>query len=253
MTRADHILLLAGTFEARQLAKQLADRFAGARVTASFAGVVRDLPDLGVPTRVGGFGGVAGLSAFLSSEDVTLVIDATHPFAAQMSRNACEACRTLQLPLIRLERPAWTALPDDEWMHFGSMRDAAQALPAHAKAFLAVGRKDIRQFTWREDICCLARMIEAPRQPLPTGWDLILQRPLQSSSEEADLLRQHGITHVVTKNSGGGRSYAKIEAARLLKLPVFMIDRPKLPEAETAPNLTGVLKKALDLMDRKKF
>ncbi|WP_421981295.1 cobalt-precorrin-6A reductase [Roseibium sp.] len=253
MTRADHILLLAGTFEARQLAKQLADRFAGARVTASFAGVVKDLPDLGVPTRVGGFGGVAGLSNFLRSEDVTLVIDATHPYAAQMSRNASEACQALRLPLIRLERSTWTALPDDDWMHFGSMRDAAQALPEDARAFLAVGRKDIWQFTWRGDICCLARMIEAPRQPLPAGWDLILQRPQQSSSEEAGLLRKHGITHVVTKNSGGGRSYAKIEAARLLKLPVFMIDRPQLPEAETAPDLTGVLKKAQDLMDRKKF
>ncbi|WP_422040327.1 cobalt-precorrin-6A reductase [Roseibium sp.] len=253
MTRADHILLLAGTFEARQLAKQLADRFTGVRVMASFAGIVKDLPDLGVPTRVGGFGGIAGLSDFLRSEDVTLVIDATHPFAAQMSRNASEACRTLRLPLIRLERPAWTALPDDDWILFDSMRDAAQALPAHARAFLAVGRKEIGQFTWREDICCLARMIEAPQQPLPAGWDLILRRPPQSSSEEADLLRKHGITHVVTKNSGGERSYAKIEAARSLKLPVLMIDRPQLPEAETAPDLTGVLKKAQELMDRKKF
>nr|WP_319385689.1 cobalt-precorrin-6A reductase [uncultured Roseibium sp.] len=251
MTRAEHILLLAGTFEARQLAMELAACFASARLTASFAGAVKDLPDLGVPARVGGFGGVAGLSAFLRAEHVTLVIDATHPFAAQMSRNTSEACRALRLPLIRLERPGWTALPDDDWMHFGSMRDAAQALPENARAFLAVGRKEIRQFTWREDIHCLARMIETPRQPLPGGWDLILQRPPQSSLQEADLLRRHGITHVVTKNSGGGRSYAKIEAARMLKLPVFMIDRPQLPEAETAPDLAGVLKRARDLMDRR--
>lgn len=253
MTKADHILLLAGTFEARQLARELAACFTGSRLTASFAGAVKDLPDLGVPARVGGFGGVAGLSAFLREEHVALVIDATHPFAAQMSRNASEACRALRLPLIRLERPAWTALPDDDWMHFGSMQDAAQALPEDARAFLAVGRKEIGQFTWREDIHCLARMIEAPRQPLPAGWDLILKRPPQSSLEETDLLRKHGITHVVTKNSGGGRSYAKIEAARMLGLPVFMIDRPQLPEAETAVDLTGILKKARDLMDRKKF
>lgn len=241
MTKADHILLLAGTFEARLLARQLEECFAGARLTASFAGIVSDLPDLGVPTRIGGFGGVEGLSDFLSAEHVTLVIDATHPFAAQMSRSAAEACAATQLPLIRLERPAWTALPDDNWRHFGSMQEAARALPEDARAFLAVGRKEIGQFAWRDDIYGLARMIEAPPQPLPAGWDLLLQRPAQSSSEEADLFRKHGITHVVTKNSGGVRAYAKIEAARKLGLPVFVIDRPQLPAAETATDAEGVL------------
>ena len=244
MTKADHILLLAGTFEARQLAKQLVACFPASSVTASFAGAVTDLPDLEVPTRTGGFGGVAGLSTFLETERVTLVIDATHPFAAKMSRNAAEACELLRLPLIRLERPAWAALADDNWRHFGSMQDASKALPETARAFLAVGRKEIRQFTWREDIYGLARMIEAPPQPLPAGWDLVLQRPSQSASEEADLLRRHGITHVVTKNSGGTRAYAKIEAARKLALPVIVIDRPQLPNAETAADIQGVLEKA---------
>lgn len=250
MTKAEHILLLAGTFEARQLAKQLFLRLAGSRVTASFAGAVKDLPELDVPTRIGGFGGVAGLGGFLRAEHVSLVIDATHPFAAQMSRNAAEACEALQLPLIRLERPAWTALPNDTWSHFGSMQDASRALPEAARAFLAVGRKEIRQFAWRADIYGLARMIEAPPEPLPDGWDLVLQRPSQSPSEEADLMRKHGITHVVTKNSGGTRAYAKIEAARALQLPVFVIDRPHLPEAETAQDIEGVLEKARLLMDR---
>ncbi|MEO0977749.1 MAG: cobalt-precorrin-6A reductase [Pseudomonadota bacterium] len=250
MTKADHILLLAGTFEARQLAKQLSTRLAGCRVTASFAGVVKDLPELGVPTRTGGFGGVQGLSDFLRAEHITLVIDATHPFAAQMSRNAAEACASLQLPLIRLERPIWTPLADDIWTHFGSMQDAAKALPETARAFLAVGRKEIRQFTWRDDICGLARMIEAPPQPLPPGWDLVLQRPSQSVSAEADLFRKHGITHLVTKNSGGMRAYAKIEAARKLKLPVFVIDRPHLPEAETAADIESVLEKTRSQLAR---
>lgn len=250
MTKAEHILLLAGTFEARQLAKQLSLRHAGSRVTASFAGAVKDLPELDVPTRIGGFGGVAGLSGFLRAEHVSLVIDATHPFAAQMSRNAAEACEALQLPLIRLERPAWTALPNDTWSHFGSMQDASRALPEAARAFLAVGRKEIRQFASRADIYGFARMIEAPPEPLPDGWDLVLQRPSQSPSEEADLMRKHGITHVVTKNSGGTRAYAKIEAARALQLPVFVIDRPHLPETETAQDIEGVLEKARLLMDR---
>ncbi|WP_420335514.1 cobalt-precorrin-6A reductase [Roseibium sp.] len=250
MTKTDHILLLAGTFEARRLAKQLSARFSGSRLTASFAGVVKDLPDLDVPTRTGGFGGVAGLSSFLCAERITLVIDATHPFAAQMSRNAADACAALQLPLIRLERPVWTSLPDDTWRHFDTMQAASRALPRGARAFLAVGRKEIRHFTSRDDIFGLARMIEAPPQPLPAGWDLLLQRPSQSAFEEADLLRNHGITHVVTKNSGGGRAYAKIEAARWLKLPVFVIDRPQLPEAETAADIEGVLEKAQFLTDQ---
>lgn len=250
MTKADHILLLAGTFEARQLAKQLSANLSGCRVTASFAGVVKDLPDLGVPTRTGGFGGVAGLSDFLRAEHVSFVIDATHPFAAQMSRNAAQACAALQLPLVRLERPIWTALADDIWRHFGSMQDAAKALPETARAFLAVGRKEIRQFTWREDIYGLARMIEPPPHPLPAGWDLVLQRPSQSVSAEADLFQANGITHLVTKNSGGMRAYAKIEAARELKLPVFVIDRPPLPEAETAADIESVLEKTRSLLKR---
>jgi len=250
LTKAEHILLLAGTFEARQLAKELADCFASARVTASFAGVVKDLPELDVPTRIGGFGGAAGLRDFLRAEQITLVIDATHPFAAQMSRNAAEACEAMHLPLIRLERPVWTALPDDIWQHFRSMQDASRALPEDARTFLAVGRKEIQQFTWRPDIYGLARMIEAPPQPLPEAWDLVLQRPPQSSSEEKELLRKHGITHVVTKNSGGMRAYAKIEAARALRLPVFVIDRPQLPMAETAADIQSLLEKARLTMQR---
>ncbi|MEM9634070.1 MAG: cobalt-precorrin-6A reductase [Pseudomonadota bacterium] len=233
MKTPDRILLLAGTQEARQLASRIAVEFPELRLTASFAGAVRDLPDLGVPTRVGGFGGVEGLVHFLRSQSISLIIDATHPFAAQMSRNAVSAAETLSIPVIRLERPTWQAESRDIWQSVASVTEAADTLSPGARAFLAIGRKEIQTFTHRPDIYGLARMIEPPSPPLPENWDLILSRPPQSADEEVDLLAAHRITHVVTKNSGGERSYAKIEAARRLQLPVIMIERPKLPDVET--------------------
>lgn len=241
MTKADHILLLAGTHEARLLARTLAERFPDTRLTASFAGAVSDLPDLGVPTRVGGFGGAEGLSAYLEAEAVTVLIDATHPFAAQMSRNAVAAAERTRTPLIRLERPAWTAGAGDTWQHFACLEDAAAALPSEARVFLSVGRKDIGLFTHRTDLFGLARMIEPPAEPLPDHWRLILARPPQSAKEEAGLLQGNRISHLVTKNSGGARAHAKIEAARQLGLPVLMIDRPQISGGLVSPNLDGLL------------
>ncbi len=240
---ADHILLLAGTREARLLAKKLVETFPDVRITASFAGAVDNLPNLGVPTRVGGFGGVAGLTDYLVNEKVTLLVDATHPFAAQMSGNAVFAARSLNLPLIRLERPAWTPESGDLWQSVVSLGEAADALPAQARAFLAIGRKDLHRFTHRTDIFALARMIEPPELPLPGHWQLVLGRPPLSASEEIALFRKHRITHVVAKNSGGRRSHAKIEAARQLGLPVIMVDRPKLAETELATSVEDALRK----------
>lgn len=230
MTASDkHILLLAGTFEARRLASEILQRFPSFRLTPSFAGVVKELPDLGCPIRVGGFGGSEGLEDFCREEAVSLIIDATHPFAVQMSDNAAQAASILDLRLLRLERPAWQPGPDDNWQRVPSMNEAVLALPQDARAFLTVGRKEIGKFLQRTDIFALVRMIEPPEQYLPEHWKLILQRPAQSTAEEADLLNQHGITHVVAKNGGGERSYAKITAARELGLTVVMIDRPFPP------------------------
>lgn len=235
------VLLLAGTFEARMLAKSLKERFPKVSTTASFSGAVQDLPDLGLPTRVGGFGGVNGLAEYLRSERVSLVIDATHPFAAQMSRNAVTAAQQTNVPLLRLERPAWQAETTDQWNFVGGFADAASMIPADANAFLAVGRNEIKAFYGRRDIVALVRMIEPPKQALPDHWTLVLSRPSQSIEEETALFRQHGITHLISKNSGGERSYAKIAAARALGLSVIIIARPQLPAARTATTVENVL------------
>ncbi|KZM49966.1 cobalt-precorrin-6A reductase [Labrenzia sp. OB1] len=239
--RPDHILLLAGTREARLLAGTLAGTFPKARITASYAGVVRDLPDPGVPVRVGGFGGVEGLTSYLIAEAVSVVIDATHPFAAQMSRNAVAAAASADIRLLRLERAVWTPVEGDTWVSAASMEEAATALPCDARAFLAIGRKDIDCFTRRPDIHAVARMIEPPETVLPDHWELILSRPPKLAEEEVALFKDRRITHVVTKNSGGKRSSAKIRAARHLGLPVIMVRRPDLPAALTCSDTPDLL------------
>ncbi|MCV0426932.1 MAG: cobalt-precorrin-6A reductase [Roseibium sp.] len=249
----DHILLLAGTYEARQIARDLSAEFPELRMTASFAGVVRDLPNLGVPSRIGGFGGISGLVDYLQREKVHMIIDATHPFAAQMSRNAVAAAAGLKLPLIRLERAPWRAGEGDTWEHVASMKDAVQTLPRNSRAFLAVGRKEIQLFAERTDIYGLARMIEPPSASLPDGWDLVLARPANDVEREIALLIDHRITHIVTKNSGGKSSYAKIEAARRLQLPVIMVDRPDLPTADTVSDVPELLVRVDDLLGTKRL
>jgi len=249
LTGPDHILLLAGTFEARLLARALREAFPAARLTASFAGAVSDLPDLGVPTRVGGFGGVEGLSAYLAAEAVTVLVDATHPFAAQMSRNAAASAAATGTALLRLERPAWKPADGDDWQQLASLGEASKALPSSARAFLSVGRKEIGLFTHRNDLFALARMIEPPATALPDRWQLVLARPPQSADEEIALFQAHRITHLVTKNSGGTRAHAKIEAARRLGLPVLMVERPSLPEAETAGSVEDLVTRLRHRLD----
>lgn len=241
MTDKPHILILAGTPEARQLARALFERFPEARLTASFAGSVSNIPTPGIPSRTGGFGGVEGLADFLEQKQVTQVIDATHPFAARISRNVLEATKIKDVPLIRLERPEWNPEAGDIWIDVSSLAEAAEKLPAQARAFLAIGRKEIAGFTHRTDLFALARMIEPPDVPLPGHWHLELGRALQSSESEMDLLRAHRISHLVSKNSGGQRSYAKIEAARRLNLPVIMIARPAASGVRTYCDVEDVL------------
>lgn len=249
MTDTPTILLLAGTFEARDLARRLKEALPGARITGSFAGAVSSLPDLGVETRTGGFGGIAGLTRYLKDNSVDLVIDATHPFAAQMSEHAVRAGKTVGVPVVRLERPPWREEDGDRWTRFSSLPAAADAIPSGARVFLAIGRKDIGCFTHRTDIFALARMIEPPELPLPAHWHLRLDRPSTSVSEEESLLEQHGISHIVAKNSGGTRAQAKLVAARRLDLPVLMVERPELPRAPTCATIDEVLRLSIQVID----
>ncbi len=218
------ILVLGGTSDAVEFANATIE--AGFEVVTSLAGVTTSPKLPAGEVRTGGFGGAAGLSAFLKQDQFSAVVDATHPFASVISRNAYEAASQLSLPLIRIERPAWVAAEGDSWNPVPDIAAAVAALPPGTRVFLTIGRKEIAAFIARKDLTGMARMIEPPPHALPPGWTLNLARPPFPLEEEVGLMRLEAFTHLVTKNAGGKLTEAKLAAARALALPVVMIDRP---------------------------
>lgn len=222
------ILVLGGTSDANVLAKELLK--SGFDVVTSFAGVTENpvLPEGEI--RVGGFGGEDGLFDYLKAEGFTALADATHPFAAQISRHGSSAAERVGIPYLRLERAAWTPLPADHWISVPDTEAAIATLPNGARVLLTIGRKEIAGFLARDDLSGVARMIEKPPFELPPSWALVLARPPFTIEAERELLAFHKITHLVTKNAGGKLTVAKLVAARALRLPVVMIERPEKPK-----------------------
>ncbi|CAN7634468.1 cobalt-precorrin-6A reductase [Pseudorhodoferax sp. LjRoot39] len=223
------LLLLGGTTEARQLADALAA--AGVDAVYSYAGRTLAPRAQPLPTRVGGFGGVSGLSAWLRAQRITQVVDATHPFAARISANAGQACAALGIPLLALERPAWVAQAGDDWREVPDVAAAVAALPAAPTCvFLAIGRQTLDAFAQAPQHHYLLRLVDAPLQPLPLPQaTLVLDRGPFTVEGDRQLMRAHGSTHVVAKNAGGSGARAKLDAARSLGLPVVLVQRPQLP------------------------
>ncbi|GAA0619781.1 cobalt-precorrin-6A reductase [Kribbella sandramycini] len=218
------ILLLGGTGEARELAHQLDDH----EVVSSLAGRTKDLrlPDGDV--RVGGFGGVEGLASWLRQRAIDAVIDATHPFAAAMTEHAVAASRAAGVPLLILRRPGWTEQPGDDWHWVDDAQAAAAALPAlGSRVFLTIGRQGLNHFA-ATGLWTLARCVDPP-DPAPAWCTLLLDRGPYAVPGELELLRRHRIDVLVTKDSGGPQTEAKLTAARELQLPVVLIRRPELP------------------------
>lgn len=223
------LLILAGTTEATGFARAAAE--AGLDGTLSLAGRVERPLRQPLPQRIGGFGGVAGLVEYLRAHQITHVIDATHPFAAQMSRNAVEACAIAQVPLVALTRAPWQPEAGDTWITVPDMAGAVAALDrSSARVMLAVGRMHLADFAPNPQHFYLLRLVDPPKDPLPLpDTHVIVDRgPFGVESDRA-LMVQHGIQIVVSKNAGGTGAQAKILAARALGLPVIMIDRPSLP------------------------
>ena len=242
----DRILILGGTRDARELADLLVAN--GCSVITSLAGVTQN-PELPAgEVRRGGFGGAQGLLAYLRQESVVAVADATHPFAWRMSTNADAACREAGLPLLRLERAAWQATVDDRWLPVASVAEAAALLPERARAFITIGRNEIQAFLSREDISGLARMIEPPGITFSPRWSLLLDRPPFTVAHERMLMTDHAVTWLVTKNAGGPATEAKLIAARELRIPVIMVERPVKPPAQsfaTAVELASTFQRLL--------
>jgi len=225
MTR---ILLLGGTTEASAMARLLADH--GLNAQFSYAGRTLSPVAQSLPTRVGGFGGAEGLAQHLTQGGFTHLIDATHPFAAQISANAVRAAALAGVPLLCLQRPAWVAGQGDRWICVSNIAKAASALPASpARVFLAIGKQNLDVFAGLPHHFLL-RLVDPPVAiPLPDAQVVIARGPFTAQGDAA-LMRDHRITHVVAKNAGGMGAVAKLTAARELGVQVIMIDRPALPE-----------------------
>ena len=238
------ILLLGGTQEAFQLAEQLAE-MAGIEFISSLAGRTKEprMPQGAV--RMGGFGGAEGLARYLREERISHLVNATHPFAAQISVNALAAAEAANIPLLRLLRPAWNAHPDDRWV---AARDAVEAAELcrreGGRIFLTLGSGELDAFADIRNAHFLVRMVDVPEQLPLSDYRTIAARGPFTLQDELRLLAEHHIALLVAKNSGGDATYPKIEAARRMGLPVIMIDRPAIaldPESPSAVNVADVV------------
>ncbi|WP_435127630.1 cobalt-precorrin-6A reductase [Actinacidiphila sp. bgisy144] len=220
-----HVLVLGGTTEARQLARLLAAR--ERTVTSSLAGRVAapTLPEGNV--RIGGFGGVEGMARWLREHHVDAVVDATHPFAERISANAAEAATRTGVPLLALRRPGWTPVPGDDWRFADSLAQAAQLLPDLSdRVFLTTGRSGLAAFAGLDGLWFLVRSVDPPEGEVPRRMTVLLDRGPYTLQGEREVLREHRIGVLVTKDSGGAATAAKLVAAREAGLPVVVVRRP---------------------------
>jgi precorrin-6A/cobalt-precorrin-6A reductase len=193
--------------------------------------------------RIGGFGGVDGLREWLVANAIEVVVDATHPFAGTISANAAAAAASVDLPLLHLRRPGWSEGPDDAWLRVPDL-DAAAATVAGLgdRVFLTIGRQGVGAFAGLTEPWFLIRAIDPPDGDLPPHHELLFARGPFAVDDESRLLASHRINVLVTKDSGGDQTAAKLVAARAAGIPVVMIDRPALPaEAIVAQNVRDAL------------
>jgi precorrin-6A/cobalt-precorrin-6A reductase len=241
MNPRKRLLILGGTSDAKELAAKAAE-ILEVEVITSLAGRTRQPIVSSENTRIGGFGGVAGLIDYLQVHPIDLLIDATHPFAAQISVNAVAAATAANIPHLMLIRPAWKPVVDDNWIDVDSNAAAAIVLPNLAqRIFLTIGRQELATFAHLK-IWFLMRMIDPPLPDttVPAGT-LLLDRGPFSLEDERSLLQQYEIGAIVSKNSGGNATYAKIIAARELGIPVVMVQRPAVPGGEKVADVENAL------------
>ncbi|MHA6764127.1 cobalt-precorrin-6A reductase [Streptacidiphilus sp. PAMC 29251] len=243
MSALTAVLVLGGTGEARRLVGELG-REPGLTVTTALAGrVAEPLPPAAGELRVGGFNGAEGLAAWLREQRIAAVVDATHPFAARISANAAQAAAAVGVPLLALRRPGWTAVDGDRWHEAGSLEQAAELLPGlGSRVFLTTGRLGLAAFAGLSELFFLVRSVDPPRTPLPARSQLLLDRGPFSLDGERALLREHRIDVLVTKDSGGAATAAKLIAAREAGLPVVVVRRPAAePGVETVTDVAAAV------------
>lgn len=235
------MLILGGTAEARALATELVE--AGRQVVSSLAGRVAN-PALPVgQVRIGGFGGAEGLARFLAENRITALVDATHPFAARVSANAVAAAAAVGVPLARLARPGWASRPDAEsWTWVDSHLAAARtAATRPGTPLLTTGRQTLEQYLALADRRVIVRVVEPPAEPLPEPWIVVQSRGPYHVAAERELLAAHRIQTLVTKDSGGSFTAAKLDAAAEVGVRVVVVRRPPVdPTVTSFADIAGV-------------
>lgn len=223
------LLLLAGTGEAQEVAKALAEK--GIPAVASLAGATRAPKPMGLPTRVGGFGGDEGFAAYLEAEGITAVLDATHPYAHRISERTARICKDKSIPYCQILRPEWAPGPGDRWHAVGREEDVAALVPEGAVVFLATGRQTLDRFANMGHAHLVCRQIDPPDRPFPfVNGRFLVGRPPFSVEEERELFQRLGVSWLVVKNAGGAAPMSKLVAARELGIEVAMIVRPPQPD-----------------------
>ncbi|MGI3778503.1 MAG: cobalt-precorrin-6A reductase [Janthinobacterium lividum] len=238
--RCRRLLILGGTTEGAELARALAG---DVRVEAvlSLAGVTRAPAASPLPVRVGGFGGAEGLAAFLREGGFDGMVDATHPYAVGISRNAVIAAELAGVAFVRVARPAWVAGPGDRWVEVGSLEEAARLGAVSRRVLLTVGRKELGAFAAAPWHRYVVRSVDAPGGGVLPGAVVVVARGPFALEGELALLREHGVEVMVTKNSGGGATAAKLVAARMLGVEVVMLARPAEAGGASVADVAGVL------------
>ena len=239
------ILILGGTAEARSLADALTD--CGTRVLSSLAGRVQNPVLPAGEVRVGGFGGVDGLVRWLVKNRPAAVVDATHPFAANISANAVAACARTRVPLLRLERPGWSEHTlADTWRWVDSMESVCQAMESlGTRPLITTGRQGLDHYGhWRER-WALVRVVEPPENP-PAAWEILCRRGPFDLDTERRLMREHDIDVLTTKDSGGSLTEPKLRAAHDLGVQVIIVRRPTPPEVDVVNTVDAATRWVLE-------
>jgi precorrin-6A/cobalt-precorrin-6A reductase len=241
-TDIPQILILGGTTESRQLAERLAGR-RDLEVTLSLAGRTRQPLEQAVPTRHGGFGGVEGLVSYLQDQHIRLLVDATHPFAINMSQHAVAAAQITRTPILAVRRAPWTAVPGDQWTEVESADAAIEALgrtPRHV--FITIGRHGLSALSQAPQHRYLIRTVDPVEPPLslPDAQYIQARGPFAEAAERT-LFLAHAIDRVVAKNSGGEATYGKLAAARVLQVPVILIRAPTSVDCPCVENVNSAL------------
>lgn len=209
----------------------------------SYAGRTDNPKPQPLPTRFGGFGGTIGLVNYLKMHKITHVIDATHPFAAQMSKNTTKACSQTGVELCALERGCWMPEPADNWTNVPDIQAAVTAIPAEkCNIFLAIGKQNLDVFAERPNHHYLVRLVDKPKFTLPfPSCSIVISKGPFSHTEDEKLLQKHAINLIIAKNSGGTGARAKLDAARNIGIKVIMIDRPYIPHRLTFTKVKNVI------------